>query len=56
MLLILLGIARDLIVNRRIHVVYRYALPVLIAAQIFAVQIWLHHPAWWVRITNAIIG
>lgn len=54
--LIVLGVARDLIVNRRVHVVYRYALPLLIAAQIFAVQIWLHHPAWWVRVTNAIMG
>lgn len=53
--LILLGMARDLIVNRRIHVVYRYALPILIACQIFAVQIWLREPAWWVRITNAIV-
>lgn len=55
-LLILLGVARDLIVNRRVHAVYRYALPVLIVCQVFAVQIWLHHPAWWVRITNSIIG
>ncbi len=52
--LILLGVARDLIVNRRIHVVYRYALPVLIVCQIFAAQLWLQHPAWWMRITNAI--
>lgn len=54
--LILLGVAHDLIVTRRIHVVYRYALPVFIAAQIFVVQIWLHHPAWWVKVTNAIMG
>ena len=54
--LILLGVARDRIVNRRIHLVYRYALPALIVCQIFAVQIWLRHPAWWVRVTNAIIG
>ncbi|MGC1782737.1 MAG: hypothetical protein WA708_09480 [Acidobacteriaceae bacterium] len=53
--LILLGVARDLIVNRRVHVVYRYALPALIVCQIFAVQIWLHQPAWWVHLTNAII-
>ncbi|HEX4489190.1 MAG TPA: hypothetical protein VH088_23150 [Terriglobales bacterium] len=53
--LILLGVARDLIVNRKVHVVYRYAPPALIACQIFAVQIWIHHPAWWVRITNAIV-
>jgi hypothetical protein len=54
--LILLGVARDLIVNRRIHSVYRYALPILIACQIFAVQLAFHPPAWWVKITNAIIG
>jgi hypothetical protein len=53
--LILLGVARDLIVNRRIHVVYRYALPALIVCQIVAVQLWLQHPAWWVRVTNTII-
>ena len=54
--LILLGVARDLIINRRIHAVYLYALPALIVWQTLAVQMWLHHPAWWVRITNAIIG
>src|SRR5580658_3013445 len=31
--LILLGVARDLIVNKRIHRVYRYALPAFIAGQ-----------------------
>jgi len=40
----------------RIRVVYRYALPTMIACQIFAVQLAFHHPAWWVNITNAIIG
>ncbi len=54
--LILLGVARDLIVNRRIHIVYRYALPIFIACQIFAVQLAFHPPAWWVKVTNAIIG
>jgi hypothetical protein len=54
--LILLGAARDLIVNRKIHAVYRYALPALIACQILAVQLAFHHPASWLKITNAIIG
>ena len=53
--LILLGVARDLIVNRRIHVVYRYALPAFVAGQIVAFQLWTHHPQWWVRVTSAII-
>jgi|SRR6185312_9279909 len=53
--LILMGIVRDLIVTRRIHMVYRYALPAFVVGQIVAVQVWLHHPAWWVRLTNVII-
>lgn len=54
--LILLGIARDLIVSRRIHVVYRYALPLFVVGQIVAVQLWVHHPAWWVRLTDWMMG
>lgn len=54
--LILLGVVRDLIVNRRIHSVYRYALPILIVCQIVAVQLAFYPPAWWVKVTSAIIG
>lgn len=54
--MILLGVARDLIVNRKVHAVYRYALPALVVWQLFMVQLWMHHPAWWVRVTNALIG
>ena len=54
--MILLSAVRDLIVNRKIHAVYRYALPALAVWQIFMVQLWMHHPAWWVRATNALIG
>lgn len=54
--LILLGVVRDLIVNRKAHVVYRYALPALMVFQTFMVQTWIHHPAWWVKVTDAIIG
>lgn len=54
--LILLGVARDLIVNRKVHLVYRYALPVLMVCQILMVNLWIHHPAWWVRVTQAIMG
>jgi hypothetical protein len=53
--LVLLGVVRDRIVNRKIHVVYRYALPALIVCQTFAIQIWLHHPEWWVKLSNAIV-
>jgi hypothetical protein len=54
--LIFLGVVRDLIVDRKVHVVYRYALPALAVWQTFMVQTWLQHPAWWVRITDAIMS
>ena len=54
--LILLGVLRDLFVNRKVHVVYRYALPALIVFQTFTVQLVLHPPHWWISATNALMG
>lgn len=55
-LVILLGVGRDLIVDRRVHAVYRYALPALIVGQAFAVYLWRGSPGWWLRATNAILS
>jgi hypothetical protein len=55
-LLILLGVARDLLVDRRIHKVYLRTLPVLIVGQSLAVYMWRHNPSWWRAITHAITG
>lgn len=55
-LLILLGVARDLLVDRRVHKVYLYALPLLIVGQSLAVYMWRHDPSWWQGITHAILG
>jgi hypothetical protein len=54
--LILLGVVHDLIVNRKVHVVYRYALPLLVVWQIFMVGLVIHPPAWWVKFTETIMG
>ena len=54
--LMLLGVVRDLIVNRRIHKVYLYALPVLAACQCGVVYVFTHAPALWIRISRTIIG
>jgi hypothetical protein len=54
-LVILLGVIRDLIVNRRIHTVYLAALPPLMLAQGAAIYLWRGSPAWWLRITQAIL-
>jgi len=55
-LLIVLGVARDLLVERRVHKVYRYALPLLIVGQSLAVYMWRHNPSWWQTITHTIMG
>jgi hypothetical protein len=55
-LIILLGIARDLFVEKRVHKVYLYALPLLIAVQSLSLYMWRHNPAWWQGITRVIMG
>jgi FtsH-binding integral membrane protein len=55
-LLIILGVARDLLVDRRVHKEYHYALPLLIVGQGLAVYIWRSNPPWWRGITHAILG
>ena len=54
--LILLGVVRDLLVNRRIHKVYLVALPVLMVCQVFVVQTVLSEAGWWLRIARGIVG
>jgi hypothetical protein len=54
--LILLGALRDLVVSRRIHTVYLIALPLLLAAQVVAAQIFLHKTALWIRIVHTMLS
>jgi FtsH-binding integral membrane protein len=53
--LILLGVLRDLVVDGRVHKVYRYALPSLILGQSLTVYAWRANPGWWRAITHAIL-
>ena len=53
---ILLGVARDLFVNRRIHIVYRVALPSLVVVQVLMVYLWRGAPAWWSNVGQALLG
>ena len=53
---ILLGVARDLLVNRRIHIVYRVALPSLVVVQVLMVYLWRGAPAWWSNVGQALLG
>jgi hypothetical protein len=54
-LLIVLGVARDVLVDRRVHKVYFYALPLLIVGQSLSVYMWRGNPSWWQGITHAIL-
>jgi FtsH-binding integral membrane protein len=55
-LLIVLGMMRDGVVDRRIHKVYVYALPAMILLQSLAMYAWRIDPGWWKGITQAIVG
>jgi hypothetical protein len=52
--LILFGMARDLIVIRRVHSAYLYGLPAMIAGQIIAMTILMQQQVWWLSIVHAI--
>lgn len=55
-LVILLGVGRDLLVNRSIHTVYRYTLPLLFVGQALMVYLYVGAPAWWLGFTKGILG
>ncbi len=55
-LLILLGVARDLIVNRTVHRVYLFVLPLFILGQTIVTYIAYHNVPFWLRIAHAILG
>jgi hypothetical protein len=54
--MMLLGVARDLLVDRRIHKVYLYALPCIFIAQILTIYTWRSAAPWWMAIAHSILG
>jgi hypothetical protein len=54
-ILIFLGVARDLIVNRRVYPVYLSALPAFILGQIFVVYTYTHYSPRWMTTAHAIL-
>jgi hypothetical protein len=55
-LLLLLAIARDLLVMRRVHAVYLIVLPVAVALQLSAMLIFLKAPPWWLHFAHRLLG
>jgi hypothetical protein len=54
--LLLLGVAYDLTVHRRIHTAYALALPPILAGQVFAMWLFLARPNWWLAFARHLIG
>ncbi len=52
--LILLGVARDLVVDRAVHRVYAWTLPPLVVGQIAVMYVVAHRPALWLGIARAL--
>ena len=53
---ILLGVLRDLLVDRRVHKVYLYALPVLVVGQNVTIYLWRNPPGWWMSMCRETLG
>jgi hypothetical protein len=49
-------VARDLLVDRRVHKAYLFVLPLLVVGQSLAIYMWRHDPSWWQGITHVIMG
>jgi hypothetical protein len=52
----LLGVARDLLVDKRVHKVYLYAIPALVIGQNLAIYLWRGSPAWWLSMCKETLG
>jgi hypothetical protein len=54
--LILAAALRDYLVIGRVHAVYRYGLPALVAGQVAAMWIYLSAAPAWLALANALLG
>jgi hypothetical protein len=52
----LLGVARDLLVDGRVHKVYLYGIAALVVGQNLAIYLWRGAPGWWVGPCKEILG
>jgi hypothetical protein len=52
----LLGVARDLLVDRRVHKVYLYGIAALVIGQNLAIYLWRGAPGWWLSSCKEILG
>jgi hypothetical protein len=54
--LVLIAIIRDLIVQRRVHIVYRVALPLIVTGQLLACVLSAQYLAFWTKLSHGLVG
>ena len=54
--LLLIAMTRDLVVLRRVHVVYKVALPLIVTGQLLACVLSEHPPALWTTLSRELVG
>ncbi len=52
----LLGVARDLLVDRRVQKVYLYGIAALVIGQSLTIYLWRGSPGWWLSTCKEILG
>jgi hypothetical protein len=52
----LLGVARDFLVDGRVHKVYLYGIAAVVLGQNVAIYLWRGAPGWWVSMCKEILG
>ena len=52
----LAGIAHDRWTLGRVHAVFRWGVPLIVANELFAMYLWRIHPAWWVAVCSWLTG
>ena len=53
--LVLLGVVRDLIVDRCVHKVYLYGIPALLVCEVIFEYTFAHASPWWMHIARAVL-
>jgi len=54
--LVLIAVTRDWIVRRRVHVVYKVALPLIVSGQLLACVLSEHPPVLWTTLSGRLVG
>jgi hypothetical protein len=54
--LVLIAIARDVVIQRRVHPVFAIGMPLIVMGQLVAWTLWRHPPAAWTAFCHVLVG